>query len=88
MGEIMKRKIGEWKVKKNNKIEFDVWNDKLKLGYYAELKIDMDSPTLNGYWIVRQYSNEPFSAVNLAIFNYKEDAINFILNKIGAKNEE
>ena len=87
MGESMKRKIGKWKVKKNNKIEFDIWNEELKIGYYAELKVDMDSPTLNKYWIVREYSDKSFSAIDLATFDCKEEAVKFILNKIGVKNE-
>ena len=85
VSEVFNMALKNWKIKKNNKTEFDVWNG--KLGYYAELKIDMDSPTLNKYWIVREYSDKPFSAVDLATFDCKEEAVKFILNKIGDQYE-
>jgi hypothetical protein len=71
----MKRKIGNWRIIRNNKEEFDIWNNETKTGYYTILKSD-------GYWVVREYSDKLFGAIDLTNFNNKENAINFILNKV------
>jgi len=79
--EVFDMTLKNWKIKKNNKAEFDVWNEGLKLGYYVQLKVDKDS--LKKFWVVRTYTDKPFSAVDLATFDCKEEAVKFILNKIG-----
>jgi len=66
-------KIGNWEVKRNNKVAFDVWNDKIKIGFYAILKTDNS-------WLVRRYTDKAFSAIDLEKFNSKEEAFFYILH--------
>jgi hypothetical protein len=80
----LKLKLRDWKVVKNNKAEFDIWNSKLKIGYYAELIRVEKGKSRTKRWFVNKYydPNKTFTGGVLTSFKNKEEAVNFILKEI------
>jgi len=74
-----------FKIIKNEKTYFEVWNDKEKIGYYCMLKADENFKLV---WIVRKFTNKPFSAREVGKFENKESAVKFIYDLIRECHEK